>query len=240
MQSIITSVLAIAMSFSALAQTKNDTDLVELAEDKFKATFVNSGGIKSFEPSPIEGVFQMQTQTGLLYYYPEKELMIFGKIYNKEGVDLTAIAERKHNESVLSDISMEHAFVLGNPDATVSYIEITNPFCRFCIDYHRWAEKQDSSNIKRLVFFQATEGDGKAEAIHILCHPEDYAKIYNREKVSLKTCDEGVTRFEHHSDAMKKMGGVPTPSFIVSGKPFVGFDETILTNLYRKSHVEIN
>ncbi|OES24210.1 disulfide isomerase DsbC N-terminal domain-containing protein [Alteromonas macleodii] len=231
------------VSFAQSASTPEPTaaELEQMAQDKFKATFTGTTSIHSFGPSPIEGVYQMQTQSGLLYYYPEKELLVFGRIYNKDGIDLTGEAERKHNQSIVDRIDLSSAVVLGNPDAETSYIEITNPMCGHCINYHRWTKTQENANVKRYVFFQAKEGYGKAESIHMLCHPQDIERIYNREKVTLETCPEGEARFEQHSAVMAAIGGVPTPAFIIDGKPLVGFDQQVLTNLYRKSqYVETN
>ena len=236
MHLIIISVLGLALSLMVSAQ--GEQELIDAMQEKFKATYVNTG-IKSFGPSPIEGLYQMQTQNGIIYYYPDKELLVFGKIYTKDGIDLTTQVERKSNQELIAALPLESALVLGNPDGKESYIEITSPFCGHCINYSRWADQQDSSNIKRYVFFLVGEGEGKDHAIHILCHPEDYSKIYNRQKISLKTCPEGEARFEQHSAAMRTLAPSGTPAFIVDGKPFVGFDESILTKLYRKSHVEI-
>lgn len=231
--------IVLGASVATAKDTDNTDDIVAMAEAKFKATFSQTTAIHAFGPSPIAGLYEMQTQTGILYYYPEKELLVFGKIYNKEGVDLTEQSQRKHNQSIVDRIDLASALILGDEQAEYSYIEITNPTCGYCIDYHRWAKAQDSSGIKRHVLFQASEGAGKAEAIHILCHPDDFDKIYNREKISLKTCPDGEARFKQHSSIMAAIGGVPTPAFIIDGKPFVGFDESILTNLYkRKSHDE--
>jgi thiol:disulfide interchange protein DsbC len=240
---MVTSMAGLCLSFLVGAQSEQE--MIAKAEMKFKATFVNSKAIKSFGPSPIEGLYHMQTLNGLMYYYPDKELLVFGKIYDKNGVDLSAQVERASNQKLIDTLPLESALVLGSPDAETSYVEITNPYCGHCINYSRWADKQDSSNIKRYVFFFVTDGEGnigegrgKEEAIHILCHPEDYSKIYNRQKMSLKTCEEGRARFDQHSAAMKLMSPTGTPSFIVDGRPFVGFDEALLTNLYRKTHVQ--
>jgi thiol:disulfide interchange protein DsbC len=228
-----------SLALSSMVSAQSEQEMIDAMQERFKATYVNTG-IKSFGPSPIEGLYQMQTQNGIIYYYPDKELLVFGKIYSKDGVDLTSMVERKSNQELIASLPLESALVLGNPDATQSYIEITSPFCGHCINYSRWADKQDSSHIKRYVFFLVGEDTGKDHAIHILCHPEDYSKIYNRQEISLKTCPEGEARFEQHSAAMRTLAPSGTPAFIVDGKPFVGFDETLLTNLYRKSHVEIN
>lgn len=238
------SVASLLFSFSVLAQQmvlttdqdKKTEALVEAAQKKFKATFSNTqSGITSFQPSPIKGVFEMKTQTGIIYFYPDGDLLIFGKIYNKDGLDLTAVSERNHNSNILSNIPLEHALIIGNPEAKTSLIEFTNPDCGHCINYDRWTDTQSDADVKRYVFFLVQPGYGMEKAVHILCHPEDYKKIFNRQEISLKTCDEGVERLKHHSTAVNIASPTGTPSFIVDGKPFVGFDETILTNLYRKS-----
>ena len=239
MRSMIISVFAALLSVTVFAQQPELLEgdaLVKAAQEKFKATFTNTQtGITSFQPSPVKGVYEMKTQNGIIYFYPEGEMLIFGKIYNKDGVDLTAKSERNHNTNILSDLPLEHALVLGDPDAETSYIEFTNPECGHCINYDRWTEKQTDANVKRYVFFVVQPGYGMEKAIHILCHPEDYKTLYNRQEISLKTCDEGIQRLKHHSTAVNIASPSGTPAFIVDGKPFVGFDEAILTKVYRKS-----
>jgi thiol:disulfide interchange protein DsbC len=235
MRSMVISFLGFALS--AVANAATDQEIIKLAQEKFKATFVNTG-IQSFGPSPIEGLYQMKTQSGIIYYYPDKELLVFGKIYNKEGVDLTTEVVNKSNKELIANLPLDSALVLGDPEASTSFIEITNPDCGYCQKFSHWVDKQENKDVKRLVFFYTYTEQAAKKAIHILCHPEDYTKVFNREPVNLTTCPEGEATYKRHSAAMKELAPTGTPSFIVAGQPFVGFDERIFTNLYRKSNVE--
>jgi thiol:disulfide interchange protein DsbC len=211
--------------------------LVKKAEEKFRATFSRTAAsINGFQPSPIEGIYEMQTQNGIIYFEPEGEHLIFGKIYSKEGEDLTAKSEKAHNLTIMDRLPLDQALVLGNPEAETTLVEFSSPECGYCVNYERWTRLQPEENVKRLVFFLVgSEGIARDKAIHVLCHPEDYAAIYDRREIALDTCDEGIARLKHHSAAVRMAGPTGTPSFIADGKTFVGFDETTLTKLYRNT-----
>lgn len=214
-----------------------EQDVINVAQEKFQATFTNMG-IQSFGPSPIEGIYQMKTQTGIIYYYPKQQLLIFGEIYTKDGISLTRQYIEQSNHILIAQLPLDSALVLGNPKAKRSYIEITNPDCQYCRSFARWVAKQNNNDIKRYVFFYTTKPVSIQKSVHILCHPKDYNKVFSGEAILLKTCPEGEETFKKHSDAMLKLAPSGTPSFIVAGKPFVGFDEPTFTSFYKEKNDE--
>ncbi len=108
----------------------SDTDKIK---SQFLKNFPNmqNQGIESVTLTDIKGLYEIVTSNNMIiYFYPEKNYMIFGEIWNTQGKSLTA---SKRNEILLKrvkNIDTKEAIKIGNGKKKV--IEFFDPECPHC------------------------------------------------------------------------------------------------------------
>jgi thiol:disulfide interchange protein DsbC len=104
--------------------------------------------VDSIKPTPIDGLFEIESGDNIFYYYPKSENIVFGEIFTKEGKSITAEARNRIVEKKLASIDVSKAIKIGNGKNVV--IEFTDPDCPFCRkSYEYWKAKRD---VTRYVF----------------------------------------------------------------------------------------
>src|SRR4051794_17392085 len=82
---------------SAIAQGTAPPDPLKEAADQAQATLRQTFTNLSFEdfgPSPIKGpIYQANAGGRILYFAPESGHLLFAAVYDKNGVNLTALAQ---------------------------------------------------------------------------------------------------------------------------------------------------
>ena len=107
-------------------------DVKEAAGQRLRTTFSNITNVDNFGESSIPGIYEMTLSGKVIYYYPEKDLLIFGEIINKEGVSLTgASLQKKATREKLKDFDYSKGLVMGDEEG-VPVVEILNPDCFYC------------------------------------------------------------------------------------------------------------
>jgi len=111
------------------------------AEQQLKQTFTNLQ-FEDFEPAPIHGpIYQASAGGQIVYYAPESEHLLFASIFDKNGVNLTALAQEAGTAKRLKAIDTSVAFPIG-PETAPTVIEFTDPDCPYCRALDRyWAAK---------------------------------------------------------------------------------------------------
>lgn len=229
MKTLITkSALCMALSLASLHSFATQADAVSNAQNKLKATFKNLQ-FTSFQPGPLDGLYEIHTGSQIIYFHPEKELLLMGEFYTKEGKSLTAEAIEKGAASVLTELPMDKALVIGSEEADKTIIEFTDPNCGFCKSYDRFVTTEDNAKkVKRQIFFD-TRGseESRKKVVHILCSTDPEAemkKIYHGiEPEQYLNCAEGNKIQKVHAQAGRSVGTQGTPSFIIDGKLTLGF-----------------
>jgi len=221
---LVSSTLVIVLAvISSLALASDDSNYIDTAQQKLLRTF--SGlTIRSFEPGPIEGLYEIDLGSGIAYYHSEKELLFFGEIWDKNGISLTAQSIAKRNIDTISKIPLDQALVLGEKGPEI--IEFTDPQCPYCKQFNQWfyREKIDA---KRYVFFDTRiHPDAQRSVVHIFCSDDQqqaYKDVFSGKKLKWKTCKKGQKRAEEHLKASIAMGVNGTPSFVLGGALVQGF-----------------
>src|SRR3546814_12713625 len=90
---------AAALLASPVVSAQEKTEKVLLAkaaaeaEQQLKQTFTNLQ-FDDFEPAPVKGaIYQASAGARIVYYAPESEHLLFASIFDKNGVNLTALAQ---------------------------------------------------------------------------------------------------------------------------------------------------
>jgi hypothetical protein len=75
-------------SIAADTATPGESEWMQQAQDKLQATY-KSLQFDKIAPSDIPGLVEIYTGGKILYYSPEKELLVIGEVYASNGVSLT-------------------------------------------------------------------------------------------------------------------------------------------------------
>lgn len=201
------------------------------AQEKLQQTF-SQLKILGFSESPIAGIYEIMMPGKIMYYYPDKELLIFGEIYTKEGKSLTKEKIASLQAGKIKELPLEEAIVIGSGDKTI--IEFTDPDCPYCKKFNSYIEGKD--NVKRLVFFTPLDQlhpESHLKAIHVLCS-EDKAKALNdifTSKVprgELLSCEAGKKKLARHKEISGQFGVQATPTLAWEGSVHTGFQQAQL------------
>ncbi|MFZ3461467.1 DsbC family protein [Vibrio harveyi] len=236
---LVTSLVA---SFATMAAVNSEVVKTEkeMAQDKLGMTFQNLK-VTSFLPSPVEGMFEINTGSNIIYYYPEKDLLFFGEMYDKAGTNLTAQARDRAVIQALENLPMDSAVTIGDPNG-VEIIEFTDPECPYCIDSEpRFQQLEAQYPIKRKIVFsqfnarptidpetgrvvrEASHPFALKKMEHIICS-ENQTKAYHDVMSDvvplkdLKTCDKATAVLQAHQEINDKVGIKGTPTFIVGSQ----------------------
>ncbi len=178
--------------------------------------------LDSIRSAPVDGLYELQSGNNILYYYPEKDYLVFGEIWNKDGKSLTAERRQEVVAKNVKSLPLDKALVLDNGKNTV--IQFTDPDCPYCRKVFSYLETVPDT--KQYVFFLPLPMHKNAEpkVKHILCS-KDKAQAF-REAMSggldnkpLNTCqDQAVTALvEEHKALAQKIGVNGTPFLVING-----------------------
>ena len=201
------------------------------AERQLRQTFTNLQ-FEDFEPAPVHGpIYQASAGGRIVYYAPESEHLLFASIFDKNGVNLTALAQEAGTAKRLKAIDTALAFAIGPEDAP-TVIEFTDPDCPHCRALDRyWAAKAaEGKPVRRLVFFvSGIHPEAAAKAEHVLCSSDKAATfkaVYaGAAPAVLRTCAEGRARVEAHAKIVSSAAITGTPTLIAGGKLISGFQQ---------------
>lgn len=207
------------------------------AQEKLQATFSNIT-VVGFNPSPIPNMYEINMGTGIVYFYPEKNLLMFGEIFNSEGTSLTAESLAKMTESRFSEFDTSKALTLGAEDG-IEVIEFTDPDCPFCRRYDQFIESQDIK-IKRHIFFDTRIHPSAVQKVeHILCSKDQeqaYKNVYSNKAITeYKRCPEGRDTIKEHLKVSKGVGVSGTPTLLLDGKLITGFQQGVIADYLKKA-----
>lgn len=231
--------LAAALAAGATAQpSASPTSAIDVAvkaaEQQLHQSFTNLQ-FDEFGPAPVKGpLYQAIAGGKVLYYAPESEHILFAAVYDKNGVNQTALAQETSVRKKLGSIDPAKALAIGPSDAP-TVIEFTDPDCPYCQALERfWASKAiEGKAVRRLVYFvSGIHPQAAAKAEHILCAPDRQAAfkaLYAGEAPSvLLKCAEGHAKVEADAVLVQSMGISGTPTLIVDGRLVSGFQQAEL------------
>ena len=224
-------ILAVQGTASAQAVADPLTAATRAAEGELRQTFTNLQ-FEDFGPAPIKGpIYQASAGGRIIYYAPQSEHLLFAEVYDRNGQNLTALAQNTAARRKLAGIDTSKALAIG-PESAPTVIEFTDPDCPYCRALDRyWAAKAaEGKPVRRLVFFvSGIHPEAAAKAEHILCSSDKEAafkSIYaGSAPAVLRTCAEGRTKVEAHARIVGSAGITGTPTLIAGGKLISGFQQ---------------
>jgi thiol:disulfide interchange protein DsbC len=210
----------------------NELDIVaRKAEASLRQSFTNLQ-FEDFGPAPVKGpLYQASAGGRILYYAPESEHLLFATIYDRNGVNLTALAQDASARKKLDQLDSAQALTIG-PAGAPTVIEFTDPDCPYCRALDRfWAAKAaEGKPVRRQIYFvSGIHPQAASKAQHILCSKDQagaFRATYAGEAPKpLVTCKDGAARVAANAQAVKAMGISGTPTLILDGRIISGFQQ---------------
>jgi thiol:disulfide interchange protein DsbC len=206
----------------------------EEAQRALRQTFTNLS-FEDFGPSPVKGpIYQANAGGRVLYFAPESGHLLFGAIYDRNGVNVTALAQDGAAQRRLAAIDPADALPIGPADAP-SVIEFTDPDCPYCQALERFwlAKASEGKAVRRLVYFvSGIHPQAAAKAEHILCSPDQdaaFKALYSgSQPKALLKCPAGAAKVAKDAALVRKMGISGTPTLFIEGKLVSGFQQAEL------------
>lgn len=204
------------------------------AQRQLRQTFTNLS-IEDFGPAPVKGSIYQATAGGrIIYFAPESGHLLFAAVYDKNGINVTAMAQDASAQKRLGTIDPADALVIG-PAGAPKVLEFTDPDCPHCQALERfWAVKAaEGKPVQRLIYFvSGIHPEAAAKAEHILCSPDKVAAfkaVYaGARPAELLKCAAGADKVKKDALAAKRVGVSGTPTLLVDGKLIVGFQQAEL------------
>ncbi|WP_458733101.1 DsbC family protein [Sphingobium xenophagum] len=227
----------VCVTAPAYAQDRGTEPLSAAAEEaqrQLRQTFTNLT-FEDFGPAPVRGpIYQAIAGGRVIYYAPESQHLLFAAIYDKNGVNLTSLAQDASARKRLGAINPADALVIG-PAGAPKVIEFTDPDCPYCQALERFwlAKEAEGKPVQRLVYFvSGIHPQAAAKAEHILCSPDPQATfkaVYaGAQPTALLKCRAGAEKVARDAETVRKMGVSGTPTLFVDGKLVSGFQQAEL------------
>lgn len=233
--------LALLLPGTAFAKENPDhtadrvlTRAADDAERLLQQTFTNLR-FEDFGPAPVEGPIYQATAGGkIIYFAPQSEHLLFATVYDRNGVNLTALAQEQGAARRLKAIDPAKALAIGPSDAP-TVIEFTDPDCPYCQALDRFwkAKAAEGKPVRRLIFFvSGIHPTAAAKAEHILCSPDREAAFQaaysGQTPPLLRQCAAGRDKVADDAELVAKVGVSGTPTLIADGKLISGFQQAEL------------
>lgn len=209
------------------------------AQRQLQQTFTNLS-FEDFERAPIKGpIYQALAGGRIVYFAPESGQLIFGAVYDRNGVNLTALAQDAGARKRLAALDRADALVIG-PDGAPEVVEFTDPECPYCQALERfWTTKaEEGKQVRRLIYFvSGIHPDAAKLAEHILCSPDKEAAfkgIFEGQRPATPlTCKTGAEKVARDARTVRAIGVSGTPTLIVDGRLISGFRQAELESFLK-------
>ncbi|WP_313802607.1 DsbC family protein [Sphingobium sp.] len=234
-----------ASAQSSSAPDKELTKAAAEAEQQLHQTFTNLK-FDDFGPAPVKGpIYQAVAGGKIIYYAPQSGHILFAAIYDKNGVNLTALAQDASTRRKLGAVDPAKALAIG-PAGAPTVIEFTDPDCPYCRTLEKfWAAKEaEGKPVRRLIYFvSGIHPEAAAKAEHILCSADkaaEFKAIYaGATPKQLHKCVPGREKVEADADIVRQIGVSGTPTLIVDGRLISGFQQGELEKFLEQPKVPV-
>lgn len=239
----ILALLSSATMAATPAPDPSEAQWLDAAQDKLKATYQNLT-FEKIAPSDLPGLIEIYTGGKILYYQPEKELLVIGEVYAANGVSLTEAKVSAFAAQKAGAIDRSLALTVGQ--GTREVIAFVDPDCTYCRQANAWFQAQAFPDVKELIYFMPVKGREQAEAraLGAVCAPETERQAAltrafdTSQRLDLTQsvrCKEGLDLLARQAETARAVGVYATPFFIIDGEVIAGFDKTRLTELLGRS-----
>ncbi len=220
--SFVMSVIMAAVLASSCVAAQSETEVRQILAKTFPG--IKVGEIRG---SDIPGLYEVEAGSNIIYFYPEKGLLVFGEIWTKDGKNVTAEKKMQLAAAKLKDVPLDKAVKIGNGRNKV--IEFTDPDCPYCRKAAAFFKGRDDVTLYVFFFPLPIHKDAEAHARYVLCAAD---KAHALEEVMSGQLDgKGAPAcpdkkvdalLREHMDLGTKLGVRATPAFWINGQYVAG------------------
>jgi len=199
--------------------------------------------VDSITVSQVTGLYEVISGPNIFYYVPEKELLIVGDIYTKEGKNLTGEKKQElkaKNQAQtlkkLKDLPLEKAVKIGSGPKKV--IEFTDPDCPYCRKASEALKKR--TDITRYVYLTPMAHPNAINKVHYVLAAKDQEKAYH-EMMEGKPLPASAVEYSKEIKALaaeqmtlaRSLSIDGTPTFFINDQMVVGADMERIDSLLK-------
>jgi len=233
--------ISLLLSIAGTAQTtqqkhvaKDHSEVKELLSKTFPKLQVT--GVNKTD---VTGLYEIEVGSNVVYFYPDKSLMIFGEIWTKEGNSLTAQSRARIATSKVKDIPLAKGLKIGDGKNIV--VEFTDPDCPYCRKASQFLRGRKDTT--RYVFFAPMpyHKDAESKVKYIMCsdnkaqvYEEVMSGKYDGQKLEICNSNQVSALVEEHKQIAQTIGISATPSFWINGQSVNGANIPVMEQLLTK------
>jgi len=220
--SFVMYMLTAAVLASSCLAGQSETEVRQVLTKTFPG--IKVGEIRG---SDIPGLYEIEAGSNIIYFYPEKGLLVFGEIWTKDGRNITAEKRTQLASAKLKDLPLDKAVKIGNGRNKV--IEFTDPDCPYCRKAAAFFKGRDDVTLYIFFFPLPIHKDAEAHARYALCAAD---KAHALEEVMSGQLDgkeasacpdkKADALLREHMDLGTKLGVRATPAFWINGQYVAG------------------
>jgi Protein-disulfide isomerase len=232
LKKLVIIILSVVFFFPACLSAQNSSP-----EEMFKKSFPQNN-FESITPTKIKGVYEVYTGNQIYYYMPEAEVIFYGSIITKDGINLTQESKAKRMAAKLVNLPLDQALKIGKGKTTV--VEFIDPNCHYCrLSFNFFTKLKNDVTI--YAFFFPLSQDSERKIQHIFC-AKDKAKTYEdvlsgkldgNAKLNLCSDKEAEDMMKTHKQIGTKIGVQATPLFYIKGQVVDGFEAAAIEKLLK-------
>lgn len=204
-------------------------------EEQFKKSFPKNN-FESITSTEVKGIYEVYTGNQIYYYMPKDDVILYGSLVNKGGVNMTRESFLKKMAQKMAKLPLDSALKIGNGKKVV--VEFTDPNCPFCRESHKFFTQYKDLTIYAFLFPLSKESADKVK--HILCS-KDAAKAFDDalsgrlDNTKLTACsDKKVDETAKiHMQLASQVGLRGTPLIYIQGQVVDGFEKPVLEKLLK-------
>jgi thiol:disulfide interchange protein DsbC len=228
---LFVTLLCILFLVPAFASAENSSP-----EEKFKKSFPNNK-FESINPTSVKGMYEVYTGNQIYYYMPEAEVLIYGSIISKDGINITRESNVSKIAKKMAILPLDNAFKIG--DGKITVVEFMDPDCSHCRQAYNFFSKR--KDVTLYIFFFPIFQDSNKKIKHILCAKdklktyEDYmaGKFDNNVPLNICTDKKVDETIKTHLRLASQTGIRGTPLFYIKGHVIDGFEASAIEKLLK-------
>jgi len=229
----IVAVLVLLLCVCSWAGADNSLSNIE---EMFKKSYPNRS-YESISATPIKGIYEVYTGNQLFYYLPEADVLIFGNIVTKEGVNLTKESFGKKMSVKMAKLPLDTALKVGNGKNVI--VEFKDPDCYFCREAYKYFSARKDVTV--YVFFYPITPVSEKKVRYILCATDQLkayeevmsGKLDNNPGFNICTDKKVEETLKHYKKLAAQIGLRSTPVFYLKGQFVDGFEQPVLDKLLK-------
>ena len=232
MKKLLFSALFLLLFLSSCSTVQNLSPEDALRESFPKVNF------ESVKPTPVKGIYEVQSGNQILYFMPEAEVIITGNIITKGGVNLTRESNLQRMAAKMAGLPLGDALKIGLGKTAV--VKFTDPNCSYCRQATQYfAGRKD---VTLYIFLIPISQDSEKKIRHIFCsgnREKAYEETFSGKLdsgASLNLCrDQRIDEIiNKHRQIAQQVGVRATPTFYIKGKAIDGFEKNKIEDILGK------